>query len=146
MLEARPASFVMVSPDYWELSWVASKADPVVDIDDEGDVKSITSWVIVGNELDLLPGWIAEFHWEFLLKHEHPQFGALQPKFGRFQPQKQDVVQILNSGGIVQHSLQPTNGAMVGWLAWFAMLIILAADGCWLNLHNSGQNLILRSS
>lgn len=33
-LKAMPAMFAMVSPDYWELLWVASEVDSVVDIDD----------------------------------------------------------------------------------------------------------------
>ena len=91
---------------------LASEADPVVDIDDVvGDVKSITPWMIIGNGLDLLPEdkqvilsgqWLncrIIFSWQFLLKQEHHQVGGLQLTFGQFQPQKREMVQVLNSGG-----------------------------------------------
>ena len=90
---------------------LASEADPVVDIDNVRDVKSVTSWMIIGNGLDLLPEdkqlilsgqWLncrIIFSWQFLLKQEHPQVGGLQPTFGQFQPKKREMVQVLNSGG-----------------------------------------------
>ena len=112
---------------------LASEADLAVDIDNVRDVKSITPWVIIGNGLDLLPEdkqvilsgqWLncrIIFSWQFLLKQEHPQVGGLQPTFGRFQPQKGEMVQVLNSGG--NHWVAVSNiGCSPGRVQWLDSL------------------------
>ena len=61
------------------------------------------------------------FSWQFLLKQEHPQVGGLQPTFGRFQPQKWEMVQVLNSGG--NHWVAVSNiGCSLGTVQWLDSL------------------------
>ena len=61
------------------------------------------------------------FSWQFLLKQERPQVGGLQPTFGRFQPQKGEMVQVLNSDG--NHWVAVSNiGCSPGRVQWLDSL------------------------